>query len=180
MKGMLTKTLTLAIAAAIGIGPVAMAYDPRNPDIGHLPMEVLGPAKSPKLVISRLKAIDNLDANILQADRADFFVIVFVNDIEHRTGVMSMDDGRPNWEVPLPAIGDPAVVRIRVMDDDGGLESGDDHVDISRAKDKKDVIFTWYPSSRTISGDLNGRQGQSFYTRGWYDGDKAHLWFSIQ
>ena len=176
---MLTKTMTLAIATAVGIGSVAVAYDPTKPDIAPLPMEVMGEAESPKIVIARIKAIDNLDANILQADRADFFAIVTVNDIQYKTRVMAMDDGRPGWEIPLPALVDSAVVRIRIMDDDGGLESGDDHVDISRAKDKKDLVFTYIPGTGMVTGDVNGWKGDSFYTRGWYDGDKAHLWFSI-
>lgn len=175
---MLTKTLTLAFAIAVGTGHV-VAYDPRYPDIARLPNEVLGPAQSPKIVIDRVRAIDNLDANFLQADRADFYAIVYVNDVEYKTEVMSMDDGRPLWEIPLPQIGDPALIRIKVMDDDGGLERRDDHVDISRGSDKKDLIFTWNPATKTLSGDVNGRQGQSFYTRGWNDGDKAHLWFSV-
>lgn len=177
---MLTKTMTLAIAVALGTGPVALAYDPVNPDIAPLPMEVLGSADSPKLVIQRLKAIDNLDGgDFLSPDRADFYAIVTVNDIEYKTRIMAKDDGKPGWEIPLPRLEESARVKIRIFDEDGGLEGGDDHVDISRAKDKKDLVFTYIPGTGMISGDVNGWKGQSFYTRGWHDGDKAHFWFAI-
>jgi hypothetical protein len=171
---MLTTTLTLAIATALGNSPVAPATD-----IPPLPMEVLGGAQSPKLVIDRIKMIDNVDANILTADRADLYAIVIVNDVEYKTRIMAKDDGRPNWEIPLPTNASRVNVKIRLFDEDGGMEGGDDHIDISRAKDKKDLIFVYMPATGRVYGDINGRKGQSFYTRGLYDGDKAHFWFSV-
>jgi hypothetical protein len=62
-------------------------------------MEVMGEADSPKIVIERIKAIDNLDANILQADRADFFAIVRqrhpVQDPSHGDGRRPAGMGDP-------------------------------------------------------------------------------------
>lgn len=178
---MLTKTLTFAIAAAVVNSPAAPNYNPAYPDIDPLPMEVFGEASSPKIVIVRLKAIDNLDGfDMFSPDRADFYAVVTVNDISFRTGIMAMDHGAPRWEIPLPTNIDRANVRIRIMDEDGGLERNDDHVDVSRGSDKKDVLFTYFPWTGRVSGDVNGWKGDTFYTRGVYDGDKAHLWFTVE
>jgi hypothetical protein len=172
--------MTLAIAIAIGTGPVALAYDPAYPDLPPLEAEVLGKSPtSPMLVIDRLKAIDNMDANIMTADRADFYAVVIVNDIQYKTGIMAMDYGSPDWQIPLPTNVSRVNIKIRIFDEDGGFEGGDDHVDISRAKDKKDLIFTYFPGTGRVMGDVNGWKGTSFYTRGQYDGDKAHIWFTI-
>jgi hypothetical protein len=133
----------------------------------------------PKIVIDRLKAIDNLDGNFIQPDRADFYALVTINGIEYKTRVMSKDDGFPRWEIPLPRAGERTTVRIQVWDDDGGIfEKSDDHVDISKGTDKKDVIF-YVMSNGSIYGDVNGRVGQSFYTFGDTDGDKGQIWFSV-
>ena len=180
-KTMLTTTMTLAIATAMGTGPVAPTYNPAYPDLPPLPMEVLGGAKSPMIVIDRVKSIDNLDGgDFLSPDRADFYAIVTVNDIQYKTRIMAKDDGRPRWEIPLPRDAKLVRVKIRLMDEDGGLFGGDDHADISRGHNKKDVIFTYYPWSHRISGDVNGWLGESFYCRGAYDGDKAQVWFTVR
>lgn len=171
---MLTMTLTLAMAA-MGTSPVA----PTSPELPPLTIDVTGTAESPKLVIDRIKMIDNVDANIFTADRADLYAVVIVNDLQYKTKIMAMDYGAPRWEIPLPTNAERVDVKIRLFDQDGGLEGGDDHIDVSRGADKKDVIFTYFPWRRELYGDVNGRLGQQFYTRGLFDGDKAHMWFSV-
>ena len=176
---MLTTTLALAIAAATGNGLVAANYTTETTVQQQQRILISGPVQGPKIVIDRIKAIDNLDGNFLQPDRADFYALVMVDGVEYKTRVLSKDDGFPRWEIPLPRTSARTEVRIRVMDDDGGLfEKSDDHVDVSKGADKKDVIFTIMPNG-SIYGDINGQVGQSFYCKGDYDGDKGQLWFSV-
>lgn len=94
---------------------------------------------------------------------------------------MSKDDGMPNWQVRGRVTGSVARIRIRIMDDDGGLEEKDDHVDVCPAIGKKDLDLTFNLRTGRISGDATGSRGQRIHTRGGgSDTDKAEIWFSIR
>jgi hypothetical protein len=137
--------------------------------------------KTVTVTISRVKEINNFDKDIPRKDQADFYARVWIGSTGKRTEVLSKDDGRPNWVVSAPVKGNTVKIRIRLMDDDGGLEEKDDHADICPKIGKKDLDLVYNLRTGRISGDVTGRRGAVIHTRGGgSDSDKAEIWFSVR
>jgi hypothetical protein len=139
--------------------------------------------QSPKWVtisVNHVAQIDDLDKNdVLGKDRADFYALIWVDGDVYRSKVFSSDDGNPNWSLRVPVSGDSSTIRIRLMDDDGGLEGKDDHVDINPASGAKDLNFTFNSATHSITGDMTGTAGSWMSSSGLGDNDKGRITFSI-
>lgn len=93
---------------------------------------------------------------------------------------MSKDDGRPNWRFTAPSGTNVANVRIKLVEDDGGLEKKDDFVDINPKANKKDLYLKFNQRTGRVSGDASGRRGQTIRSRGKYDSGQSEIWFTIR
>ncbi len=144
----------------------AMAHDPTQP--------------MPKLIITRVEQVDNLDKEFLGRDRADFYAVVTVDGVEFKTKVMAKDAGRPEWIIPLMPYKRFQNVCVRIMEDDGGLERRDDHVDINPMPGKKDLdlrVDTYYGK---VLGDLKAEARKPLMVAGEGDSDRAKLTFWVE
>ena len=147
---------------------------------GPTPAPTSIPAGMPYLHVIHLHAIDNLDkGDMLGKNRADFFAYVTVNGKTYKTEVMSKDDGYPDWKIPLDTSRRFNKIHIALMDDDGGLEAKDDHVDINPMKNHKDLIFRYDRNTGRMTGDVNGRFNQAKMVTGKGDDDKGSITFEI-
>lgn len=147
---------------------------------GTIPAPTWIQAGHPHLLVKHLHAIDNLDkGDALGANRADFFALVKVNGKTYKTEVMAKDDGNPNWKIPMDRTKRYSKVHISLMDEDGGLEAKDDHVDINPRKYQKDLIFTFDRTTGKISGAITGKLNRTFVSTGGGDDDKGTITFSI-
>lgn len=147
---------------------------------GSLPAPTWVPPGKPYLAIKHLHAIDNLDkGDMFGKNRADFYAMVSVNGVTYKTQIMAKDDGYPNWVIPMDTKSRVSRIHIMLMDEDGGLESKDDHVDINPIAGRKDLQFTFDRSTGRISGAVNGRVNETFVTRGRGDDDKGVMTFAI-
>lgn len=133
------------------------------------------------VTIWRVAQVDNLDkGDQLKADRADFYSLVKIGNGElRRSGNHSDDDGHPGWKFFGEASGRYVPIRIKINDDDGGLEEQDDYVDVCPLSNKKDLNLVYDTKTGRITGDVKGKKGQIIYTIGRGDNDKGKLWFSI-
>lgn len=137
--------------------------------------------KTVKVTILRLAQIDNLDkGDQLTRDDADFYAVVTINGQSSKSLNMSRDDGKPGWVFTESTRNKSVKITIRVMDDDGGLEDKDDHVDINTKSGKKDLSLTYNLATGRVTGDARGRRNQKLHSGGIGDGDKAQIWFKVQ
>jgi hypothetical protein len=141
-----------------------------------------GKARTVTVKIWRVAQVDNLDkGDQLKTDRADFYALVKIGNGELvRSTNHSDDDGHPGWEFYGEANSRYVPIRIKINDDDGGLEEQDDYVDVCPLSNKKDLNLTYDTKTGRISGDVRGRRGQIIYTIGHGDNDKGKLWFSVK
>lgn len=131
--------------------------------------------------ISRVAQIDNLDkVDSITADDADFYAQITINGRTKRTPTIHKDDSRVNWTFRAPYTGRSVSVRIKLVDDDGGLEQNDDFVDINPRDGKKDLHMTYNPRNGRITGDARGSRGRTIRSRGGGDTDRGQIWFSIR
>lgn len=138
------------------------------------------PQGEPYLRVIHLHAIDNLDkGDMFGKNRADFFAYVTVNGKMYKTKIMSKDDGYPNWMIPLDSSRRINKIHIALMDDDGGLEGKDDHVDINPRAQHKDLIFTYNRSTGRMTGDINGWFNKPVMSTGRGDDDKGSITFEL-
>lgn len=143
----------------------------------HMPTTIW---KAPKLKITRVKQIDNLDqGDMFGANRADFYALVWINGKKTQTKTLAKDDGKPNWVIPLDMTERRNKITIRLMDDDGGFERHDDHADISPKPHHKDLTFTYDRFTGWVSGGIDGQFGQTLVSQGYGDDDIAHIEFMI-
>jgi hypothetical protein len=134
------------------------------------------------IVISRVAQTDNLDkGDALGSDKADFYSVLWVNGKDMgKTKNVSADDGMATWRRNLSSSDRYVRIRIRLMEDDGGLEGKDDHVDINRRGGKKDLDFTYDTRTGRLTGDIVGRRGNLYHAAGEGDSDRGQLWFKIE
>ncbi len=131
--------------------------------------------------VSKVSQLDNLDkGDVLSPDRADFKMVVWVDGRQYTTKNFSWDDGNPRWTIRAPFSGNTADIRIRLLDDDGGLEEKDDHVDINPISGMKDLNFTYNASNRRIRGDVTGRRNVPITAIGKGDDDRGRITFTIR
>lgn len=131
--------------------------------------------------IYRLAQIDNLDEmDALGSDKADFYALVKVGNADlQRSGNMSSDDGKPGWKFYGEATSRYVPIRIKINDDDGGIEEKDDYVDINPKDGKKDLNMILDTKTGRITGDVKGWRGKTIMVQGGKDGDKGKIWFAI-
>lgn len=132
------------------------------------------------VTVTRLMQIDNLDKDFIKADRADFYGRIWIGGKVHQTKTFISDDGNPGWSVSQRVRGNRISIRIKIADDDGGLEDRDDQVDISPKDGKKELDLVLDTRTGRISGDAKGKRGQTIHVVGGKDGDKAEIWFVIR
>ncbi|HEY0868494.1 MAG TPA: C2 domain-containing protein [Fimbriimonas sp.] len=131
--------------------------------------------------INHVAQLDNLDqGDALGADRADFYAMIWVDGQVYKSKNFSHDEGNPNWKLRVPVNDATSTIRIRLYDDDSGLEDRDDHVDINPAKGEKDLILTFDAATGQISGDATGTAGTFMTVKGGGDDDNGKISFSIQ
>ena len=132
------------------------------------------------LTINRVAQVDNLDqGDALGKNRADFYALVWVNGQVYKSGNYSKDAGTPNWTLKVPVTEDASTIRIRLMEDDGGLEEKDDHVDINPMEKAKDLLLKFDSANGAISGDITGTKGTLISSTGLGDDDKGKISFTI-
>ncbi len=152
--------------------------------VGLLGLAGTGDAQRVRTVtvkIHRVAQVDNLDkGDMLGSDKADFFCQITIDGKMHQTKQISDDDATPGWTFRAPMYGRTASVRIKLIDNDGGMEEKDDFVDINRRKGKKDLHLTYNPRTGRITGDARGRRGRIIRTQGSGDTDQGRIWFSIR
>jgi len=144
---------------------------------------VVAPPKEDRvtLIVHRVKQLNNLDADLpLEHDDADFFAYVWIDGQQFKTKNFSSDDGRPYWTITAFTKKDLVKVRIRLLDDDGGLENEDDHVDINKWSGEKDISFVFNTRTGRITGDVTGRARQMISAQGYGKNQKGRLWFTIE
>lgn len=134
----------------------------------------------PMLKIERLAQVDNIDhGDIFGANRADFYLEVYVNGKMHKTDVVAKDDADPDWMIPLDVTTRYNKITIKAWDDDGGLERQDDHVDISPEPKKKNLSFTYDRFTGRIWGDVKSYFNKLIVSEGKGDDDKGRIEFRI-
>ena len=137
-------------------------------------------AKLITVQINRVAQIDNLDKFDVDPDRADFYAQIWIDGQLHRTKNFSFDDGKPYWSFQVNTSKRYVPIRIKLLDDDGGLEKKDDFVDINTRKGKKDLNFVLDTRTGRISGDVRGWRGQNIYSYGEGDSDQGKIWFTVK
>jgi hypothetical protein len=151
--------------------------------IGSMPTERpmrLAPTKWVTIRVDHVGQIDNLDqGDALGKNRADFFAMIWVNGQVYKSRNFSRDEGDPHWVLRVPVSSDTSTIRIKLMDDDGGLEKRDDHVDINPAGGAKDLILTFDAATGRITGDTEGTAGSWITSSGGGDDDRGRITFSI-
>lgn len=132
------------------------------------------------VTVHRVRQLDDLDKSTLfiTKDRADFKAQIWIDGKMWMSKPLSDDDGHPYWTFTARARPN-AHIRIKLIEDDGGLERKDDFVDINPTFQRKDLHLMFNQNTGRISGDLRGRQGQIIRTAGGGDSSKGELWFSI-
>lgn len=148
--------------------------------LGLTALAGLSLAQSVTVTIHRVKQIDDLDHPTLGVtkDRADFRAQIWIDGKMWTSPVLSKDDGKPNWKFSVPA-SRKSTIRIKLIEDDGGLERKDDYVDINPKNDKKDLVLWYNKSTKRFVGDVNGRMGRVMHTKGGGDSSKGEIWFTI-
>jgi len=144
-------------------------------------MATLSTARTVTVTISRVKQHDDLDKSTFgfKKDRADFYCQVWINGKMFQSKVMSTDDGRPYWRFSRNVAGN-AKIRIKLIEEDGGLERKDDYVDINPRKGAKDLDLILNQKSGRISGDASGRRGRVIRSKGLHDSGQGEIWFTIK
>ncbi len=138
------------------------------------------PTKWVTLTIDKVAQIDNLDqGDPVGKNRADFFAMVWVDGQLFKSKNYSKDEGRPNWVLKVPVYSESSKIRIKLMDDDGGLEQRDDHVDINPNGGQKDLIVDFNSATGQVSGDAAGAAGSWITSAGAGDDDRGTITFSI-
>lgn len=140
-----------------------------------------GPAKKVTVSIMRVAQINNLDkGDWIKKDNADFYALVTIGKGRQQKSVNhSDDDGHPGWVFQGTSATRYVKIRIKIDDDDGGMERKDDYVDINRRAGKKDLNLVLDTKTGRITGDVTGRRGQTLYSQGGGDSDKGKVWFKI-
>lgn len=134
------------------------------------------------VTIYRVAQLDDLDkpTPIITKDRADFYAQIWINGDSYTSEVMSTDDGKPGWSHSVYVTGQTAKIRIKLCDDDGGLENEDDYVDINPKEGKKDLEFNYNTRTRRMSGEVSGRRGQTIIKSGGGDSSQGKIWFTVK
>ncbi len=135
------------------------------------------------VTIHRVKQNDDLDKPTvgITKDRADFYVKIWINGQLWTSKNFSTDDGKPkDWRFTVPVSSSTAKIKIKLCDDDGGLEEQDDFVDINPKDKKKDLDLVYSVSKGTISGDMKGKKNRQIHAKGKGDSSQGEIWFSVK
>jgi hypothetical protein len=133
------------------------------------------------VIVHRVTQISNMDSDPpFVKDDADFYALVWIDGQAFRTKNFSKDDGRPYWTLTATSSKSLVPIRIRLMDDDGGLENKDDPVDVNPMPDEKDILVYFNPATGQITGDAFGRKYRMLNFEGNGDGKKGKIAFTIE
>lgn len=165
--------MTTLIASAL-----AVTLAPQNePDIVLLNNRTFA---APRLEINEILMIDNVDqGDMFGANRADLYALVTVNGTAYKTKVVAKDHAKPNWQIPLDMSKRLNTITIQIMDDDGGFERRDDHIDISPIAGKKNMSFTYNRATNELSGEASGKALSRLTYVGKGDDDRAQITFRV-
>jgi hypothetical protein len=132
--------------------------------------------------IHKVAQTDNLDPfDALGSDKADFYTMLWLNGKHMKdTDKKSTDVDITNWRWNVMSADRYVSIKLRLMDDDGGLENKDDHVDINPMSGKKDLDLLFDTWTGTFTGDMSGRRGVMYHAAGEGDSMRGQVWFSIQ
>ena len=132
------------------------------------------------VTIHRVAQIDQLDKSFLIGDKPDFYAEIWIDGNYHRTSNFSHSDGKPYWTFSAPANGAVADIKIRLWDDDGGLEGKDDHVDINPMDGQKDLNLRFNTASGNLLNNVYAVVGSEYlYSQGGGEKGKAQIWFTV-
>ena len=150
-----------------------------------LPASALAPMMSREdtvtVILHRIKAQTNVDKDFVKPNRADFYAVVKIGGLMLKSPTWyGKDDAEPNWAATEYRPKGVVPITIQVMENDGGLEKRDDHIDINPMEGEKNLKIWFNPETGRIWGDLEGRKGEKLYSRGaGKDSDQAQIWFSV-
>ena len=148
--------------------------------MGTLGVEATRAQRAVTVTVHRVAQIDNLDKDLpFLEDRADFYAEIWIDGRYHRTPNMSKNDGRPYWRFTSSTYDRNVLIRMKLIDDDGGLERKDDYVDINRRSLDKDLVFTFDTWKGRITGDVSGSAGSMIHSFGAGDSTKGEIWFTV-
>ena len=132
------------------------------------------------VTIHRVAQIDQLDRSFLIGNAPDFYAEVWINENYFKTPIMSKSDGKPNWTFSVPINTATADIKIRLWDDDGGLEGKDDHVDINPMKGDKDLNLSFNTQSGSLVNNLYGVVGsEHLFSQGGGEKGRGQIWFTV-
>jgi hypothetical protein len=145
--------------------------------VGAMGVEASNAQRTVTVTINRVAQMDRLDNPLLfVGDRPDFYAEIWINGQYHKTANM----GKPfGWTFSVPVTTDIANIRIRLMEDDGGLEGVDDHVDINPLPNQKDLDITFDCSKGSISSTPFEMMADGLYSQGGGDSERGKIWFTI-
>ncbi len=167
------QMLLAAIAAAI-INPQSAPF--AAADTRHRPN-----LRTVVITIGRIAAIDNMDANLLVPDRADFYVKAAVNGHWKRTETMFGKDRTSRaMQLMFPVSGSIARIHMQLFDDDGGIEGRDDRCDINPMRGARELDIVYNLNTGRISGDVSGYRGSPITVVGHGDANRARITFTIR
>ncbi len=164
------KTLTRTTLALAGLMALSVA------DAGPRPLN-----RRVTVTVHRVTQISNMDSDPpFTKDDADFYALVWIDGRRFRTKNFSRDDGRPYWTLTGHSAKAAVPIRIRLMDDDGGLENRDDQVDVNPNPDEKDIVLYFYPATGELIGDGYGHRHRMMQFAGDGDGKFGRIAFTVE
>ena len=117
---------------------------------------------------------------VAQIDQPDFYAEIWIDGNYHRTQNFSHSDGKPFWTFSAPATGAVADIKIKLWDDDGGLEGKDDHVDINPMNGEKDLNLRFNTASGNLLSNTYAVVGSEYlYSQGGGEKGRAQIWFTV-
>jgi hypothetical protein len=160
----------LIISAAAAAACLAPTYVTSSPPA----------ARTIYLTIRRIAQNDNLDADFLRADRADFYAQVAIAGVWRTSNtVHGKDVIWPSWRFSRTTGSSPVRIHLRIYDNDGGLEGRDDRCDVNPLTGARELSFTYNPATGRISGDASGFRGEPIHVKGFGDANRAEVTFVV-
>lgn len=127
--------------------------------------------------IKRVTAIDQFDP--WYAGEADFYAVVYAPEIEY-TGYMSDENSiQPRWFLRWQKPDGPVKIWLEIWDSGSWPNTSDDQADINPLPGRRTLQFTVNTQTNQITGDINGRVGQTLTLRGADPTHRAEIEFQV-